>query len=53
MPNTVAQEMLADDRSGCDLVIDSFDQMRNPAELSLYPSTFTWIAPVDPAGLAA
>ncbi len=47
MPEITTSPLPIDDRSVCDLVIDTFDQMHNPAELRLWPSN--WAAPVEPA----
>jgi len=46
MSDTTMPQIL-DDRSACDLTIDTFDQMHNPSELRLWPSN--WAAPMDPA----
>lgn len=35
MPENFASPLFTDDRSACDLVIDTFDQMHNMADLSL------------------
>lgn len=47
MADIITPQFPADDRSACDLVIDTFDQMHNPTELRLWPSN--WAAPVEPA----
>ena len=41
MPENFAAPLFSDDQPACDLVIDSFDQMHNSADLTLLACHFT------------
>ena len=49
MSENCTSALFSDDQPACDLVIDTFDQMRNPADFSLSATglSFCWAVPVD------
>lgn len=52
MSENFAAPLFSDDQTGCDLVIDSFDQMHNMGDLSLLATHFC-IVGAAPAAIDA